>query len=212
MYPAFPYPNYTLVTRADSDALYAFFRTLAPVAQARRANTLRFPYNRRWLLLAWRALYFKPGAYAPQAVQSAAWNRGAYLVQGLGHCNACHTSRDPLGGTDLNTDLAGGMIPELNWYAPSLTADPRLGVGGWDRDQLATLLKTGAGERGAVFGPMSEVVYRSLQHLSDADLQAIAGYPEVAAAAAQRPAGAEVPQVLREDMQPVMDSRRPSCT
>ncbi len=74
LYPAFPYPNYTLVTREDSDALYAYFRTLVPVAQARRDNTLRSPYNQRWLLLAWRALYFKPGVYAQQQAQSAQWN------------------------------------------------------------------------------------------------------------------------------------------
>jgi mono/diheme cytochrome c family protein len=203
LYPAFPYPNYTLVTRADSDALFAYLRTLAPAIQARSENTLRFPYNQRFLLLGWRALYFKPGVYAPQTRQSAAWNRGAYLVQGPGHCNACHTSRDPLGGTDLKADLAGGMIPAINWYAPSLTVDPRLGLGDWDQGQLVSLLKTGVSDRGAVFGPMAEVVYRSLQHLSDPDLQAMAGYlkslPQPAA-----PAAVEVPQVPKEDMEQVI--------
>ena len=104
LYPAFPYPNTTLVTRADADALYAYLRTLAPMAQPRRENTLRFPYNQRLLLLGWRALYFKPGVYRQQAGQSAQFNRGAYLVQGLGHCNACHTSRDPLGGSEIKSD------------------------------------------------------------------------------------------------------------
>ncbi len=97
------------------------------------------------------------------------------------------------------------MIPELNWYAPSLTADSRLGVGGWNRDQLVALLKTGAGDRGAVFGPMSEVVYRSLQHLNDADLQAIAGYLKTLPQR-QEPPEIEVPPVPKEDVQKVLDA------
>ena len=176
LYPAFPYPNFTRVTRADADALYGFLRTLPSVRQANRAHALRFPYDNRLLLAVWRALYFKPGGFRPDATRDPEWNRGAYLVQGLGHCNACHTQRNGLGGSDLGADLSGGMIPMLDWYAPALNADLVHGLGAWDADEIVALLKTGIAPRGAVSGPMAEVVYRSLQHLDDADLRAMANY------------------------------------
>ena len=176
LYPAFPYPNYTRVTRADSDALFAYLRTLAPVNQANREHDLRFPYNNRWLLVGWRTLYFSPGVYKTNTQHDDEWNRGAYLVQGLGHCNACHTGRDVLGGSNLKADLAGGMIPMLNWYAPSLTSDLEAGLGDWQVGHIVELMKTGTGRRGAVYGPMAEVVYKSMQHLTGADAKAIAVY------------------------------------
>jgi mono/diheme cytochrome c family protein len=203
LYPAFPYPNYTRVTRADADALFAYLRTLAPVAQPNREHTLRFPYNNRFLLAGWRRLYFTPGVFKPAADRDAEWNRGAYLVQGLGHCNACHTGRDALGGSNLKADLAGGMIPMLNWYAPSLTSDVEAGLGNWQVEHIVELLKTGVSARGAVFGPMSEVVYKSLQHLTDSDARALAVYlkslPQTPA-----PADAGGPPVAAAEMQRVM--------
>jgi mono/diheme cytochrome c family protein len=176
LYPAFPYPNYTRVTRADSDAIHAYLKTIPAVRQPNRDNELRFPYNQRILLAFWRTLYFTPGEYKADRKQSAEWNRGAYLVQGLGHCSACHTSRNALGGTSDESDLAGGMIPMLNWYASSLTSDSGTGLGDWHRKDIADLLKTGVSQRGAVFGPMTEVVGQSLQHLADADINAMAAY------------------------------------
>jgi mono/diheme cytochrome c family protein len=176
LYPAFPYPNYTKVTRSDADAMFAYFKTLTPVHRPNQAHQLRFPFNQRVLLAGWRALYFRPGVYRPETGQTFAWNRGAYLVQGLGHCNACHTNRNVLGATEVASDLAGGVIPILNWYAPSLTSDAEAGLGEWETQHIATLLKTGISPRGAVFGPMAEVVRASLQHLSDDDIGAIAGY------------------------------------
>jgi mono/diheme cytochrome c family protein len=176
LYPAFPYPNYTKVSRADADALFAYLRTLAPVSSANRENTLRFPYNQPLLLAGWRALYFRPEVYENEPAQSAQWNRGAYLVQGLGHCNACHTSRDPLGGSNLKEDLAGGLIPVLNWYAPALAGEGQGNAQSGAAGHVAKLLKTGVSEKGAAYGPMAEVVYSSLQHLDDADIQAMAGY------------------------------------
>jgi mono/diheme cytochrome c family protein len=176
LYPAFPYTNYTKVTRADSDAMFAYFKTLAPVNQANREHELRFPYNQRILLAGWRALYFRPGVYRAENNQNAEWNRGAYLVQGLGHCNACHTNRNVLGATETAGDLAGGMIPLLNWYAPSLTSDIEAGLGDWQLPHITQLLKTGVSPRGAVFGPMAEVVRESLQYLSDNDVRAMAVY------------------------------------
>lgn len=176
LYPAFPYPNYTKVTRADADAMYAYFRTVAPVRQANREHDLRFPYNQRMLLAFWRTLYFNPGEFEADTRQNAQWNRGAYLVQGLGHCAACHTARNALGGTVAEGDLAGGMIPMLNWYASSLTSDTGTGLGDWAVKDIADLLKTGVSQRGAVFGPMAEVVGESLQHLSQGDIDAMAVY------------------------------------
>jgi mono/diheme cytochrome c family protein len=203
LYPAFPYPNYTLVTRADADALFAWLRTIPAVEQPNRAHALRFPYNQSALLLGWRALYFKPGTFQEQPRHSAEWNRGAYLVQGLGHCNACHTARDPLGGSDVKQDLAGGMIPVLDWYAPALTSDPKTGLGEWDQQALVSLLKTGVAARGAVYGPMSEVVYKSLQHLSDTDLQAMTGYLK-SLPATNAPASSAPASLPKEDLERIM--------
>ncbi|MGE0807235.1 MAG: cytochrome c [Burkholderiaceae bacterium] len=176
LYPAFPYPNYTQVTREDSDALYAYLRSLAPAAQPNRPHALRFPYDTQAALAIWRALFFQPGVFEPHAGQSAEWNRGAYLVGGLGHCNACHAGRNLLGATGAALELGGGMIAAQNWYAPSLAAADQAGVGHWPIDEIVQLLKTGVTARGTVSGPMAEVVVRSTQHLSDADLQAMATF------------------------------------
>jgi len=176
LYPAFPYTNYTRITRADADALFAYFKSLPAVRQPNKAHELRFPYNQRILLAGWRALYFRSGVYQPDANHTAEWNRGAYLVQGLGHCNACHTNRNTLGASEQDIDLAGGLIPILGWYAPSLTSDTEAGLGDWDKQHIVDLLKSGVSPRGTVFGPMAEVVSHSLQHLSDQDVNAMAEY------------------------------------
>jgi mono/diheme cytochrome c family protein len=176
LYPAFPYTNYTKVTRADSDAMFAYFKTLAPVTQQNREHELRFPYNQRMLLGVWRALYFRPGEFRPEPSKSVEWNRGAYLVQGLGHCSACHTSRNALGASDVKAELAGGMIPMMNWYASPLTSDAAAGLGEWEITHIADLLKTGVSKRGVASGPMAEVVSESLQHLTDVDVTAMAIY------------------------------------
>ena len=174
LYPAFPYTSYTKVNREDSDAIYTWLQSVAPVQQQNREHALRFPYNQRWLLAGWRALYFRPGVFEPSPGQPAQWNRGAYLVQGLGHCAACHSSRNALGATAVRGDLSGGLIPISNWYAPALTPEAATGLGDWQTADLAALLKTGVSARSAVYGPMAEVVAQSLQYLSDADVQAIA--------------------------------------
>lgn len=176
LYPAFPYPNYTRITAEDADALFAYLRSLAPVRQARPAHELRFPYNLQAALAVWRALFFRPGRWQPDPAQPADWNRGSYLVRGLGHCNACHAPRNLLGATTESPELSGGLIAGQNWYAPSLASPHEAGVADWRTDEIAALLKHGASPRGTVMGPMAEVVVRSTQHLSDADLQAIAVY------------------------------------
>lgn len=171
--PAFPYPDYTQVTREDSDAIYAWLRTLAPVAQPNRPHDLRFPYDSQAALAVWRALFFQPGVYAADPSRDAEWNRGGYLVRGLGHCNACHGGRNILGGS-ASLELGGGLIPMQNWYAPSLGAAHEAGVAGWSTAEVVALLKNGVTAHASVMGPMAEVVYRSTQHLSDADLRAMA--------------------------------------
>jgi mono/diheme cytochrome c family protein len=162
-YPAFPYTHYTRVRRADADAMFAYLRTLRPVRHANRPHEMRFPYDKRALLAGWRALYFKPSSFKDDPQRGAQWNRGAYLVEVLGHCSACHGEN-------------GGPMPMQNWYAPSLAAHRDTGLGTWEPAQIAELLKTGVAPRGAVFGPMAEVVRDSLQHLTLEDLTAMAVY------------------------------------
>jgi mono/diheme cytochrome c family protein len=176
LYPVFPYTSYTRVSRDDARAIFAYLRSLPPVRRASVAPSLGFPYSLRVLLAGWRALYFDAGEYRPDPSKSTAWNRGAYLVQGLGHCAECHDARNRLGGLPAAGGLAGGAIPMQNWYAPDLGTQAHGGLEGWRAQDIVDLLKTGNSARGAAFGPMAEVVARSTQHLSEADLQAIATY------------------------------------
>jgi mono/diheme cytochrome c family protein len=175
LYPGMPFNNYTLVTREDSDAIYAYFMSLKPVQQKNRPHEMGFPYNQRELLAGWRTLYFKQGVYKEDPKQSKEWNRGAYLVDGLGHCNACHATRNMLGAVTKD-DISGGLIPLQNWYAPSLTSSRETGLGDWEIKEIVDLLRTGVSARGAVFGPMAAVVQHSLQELSLSDLTAMATY------------------------------------
>ena len=178
LYPTFPYTNYTRVSRSDSDAIYAYLRTIPPAAEPNRRHELRFPYNHRSLLAAWRWLYFRPGVYEPDSAHDAEWNRGAYLVQGLAHCSACHETRNALGGAQAKAGPSGGLV--LDWYAPSLTSPHEAGVQNWSTSDILTLLKTGwistAAAKAATVGPMAEVVAASLQYVPDSELQAMAVY------------------------------------
>ena len=174
LYPAFPYTHTTRVTRDDADALFAWLRSLAPVRQPNRPHALRFPYDSQLALAGWRLLYFRPGVQPVDQARPAAWNRGAYLVEGLGHCSACHSTRNLLGGS--GGGLSGGLIPVSGWYAPSLTSGSEAGLGEWEVPHIVQLLRTGVSPQGAVFGPMAEVVQQSLQHLSEPDLRAMAVY------------------------------------
>ena len=176
MYPAMPFASYTRVTREDSDAIYAYLMSVPPVRQKNRAHELRFPFNQRELLVGWRALYFREGEYQPNPQKSAQWNRGAYLVEGLGHCGMCHTAVSRLGGSIEAREFEGGMIPNQNWYAPSLTSNREAGLGDWELRDIVDLLQAGVSKRATVYGPMAEVVYNSLQYMSDADAEAMALY------------------------------------
>ena len=176
LYPAFPYPNFTEITRADSDALFAFLRSQVPVTQVNRPHALRFPYNLQASLAVWRAMFFAPGVYEPVVERSVQWNRGAYLVRSLGHCAACHSPRNAFGATRDSLELSGGLIPLQNWYAPSLASSAEAGVADWSNADVTALLKTGLAPRGAALGPMAEVVFRSTQYLHDSDIAAMAEF------------------------------------
>ena len=194
LYPAFPYPNYTEVTRADADAMFAHLRTLPPVARENTPHALRWPYSTQAALAVWRALYFRPGEYEADPEHSAQWNRGAYLVRGLGHCAACHTARNALGASSDMMDLSGGLIPMQNWYAPSLASDAEAGVSQWAAKDVARLLRDGVGPQATVLGPMAEVVLYSTQYLNDADALAMGVFLK-SLPPAEPAAPAEIPPV-----------------
>jgi mono/diheme cytochrome c family protein len=195
--PAFPYANYTHVTREDSDALYAYFmHGVQPVAQTNRAHDLPFPLNTQLALVVWRVMFFEKDANDTTEIIAARVSfqrasdpkvsdieRGAYLVRGLGHCSACHAQRNALGATINDQSLSGALMPMQDWYAPSLMDASQAGVMHWPQADVVALLKTGIAPKASVAGPMAEVVAKSTQYWSDADLQAAAAYlqslPEV---------------------------------
>ena len=176
IYPAMPFPEYTKVTRPDSDAMFAYLRSVPAVHLPNKENQLSFPYNNRELILGWRTLFFNEGEYKPNPDRSAEWNRGAYLVEGLGHCTMCHSPINALGGNSQSKEFEGGLIPMQNWYAPSLVSNKEAGLGDWSIEDIADLLRGGISKRGAVYGPMAEVTYNSLQYMTEADTRAMAVY------------------------------------
>ena len=174
LYPAFPYPYYARVTRQDTDSIYAYLRTLAPVSNPVNRNTLPFPFNIRMSMMGWNALFFTPGQFVPDRNRSEEFNRGAYLVEGLGHCGACHTPLNALGANKADLFLQGNQID--NWTAPNITNDEQAGLGKWSVDEVVQYLKTGQTRSTIASGPMKEVVEKSTSHMPDADLRAIAVY------------------------------------
>lgn len=213
LYPAFPYTSYTRITRDDALAIFAYLQSLPPVHQPTAPGSLGFPYNRRESLLVWRALYFRAGEFRPDPKRTAQWNRGAYLVQGPGHCTECHATRNAWGGMAPSARLGGGRIPVQNWYAPNLSAGKHGGLQGWDEQDIVQLLKTGQSGKGSAFGPMADVVVGSTQHLSDDDLHAIATY---LLSLAPRVPASVVPETARDDVlvhqgQPIYDEHCAAC-
>ncbi|OYU12476.1 MAG: alcohol dehydrogenase [Comamonadaceae bacterium PBBC1] len=186
--PAFPYNHTSVVSREDSDAVFAWLQTQAPVVQAQPAHTLVWPVGTQPALAVWRSLFFEPSPFQVDKTQSAEWNRGAYLVQGLGHCAACHSPRNALGASGAVHDLSGGLMPVVNWYAPDLTRDAETGLASTPLPEIVRLLRTGASNTAQTSGPMGEVVQHSLQHLSESDLHAMALYLQAGAQSTpQRP-------------------------
>jgi len=190
--PVFPYPQFTLVTRQDSDALYAFLRTLPPVTQPNRAHELRFPFDTDAALTVWRVLFFEPGVWQDDARRSAEWNRGAYLVNGIGHCVACHGERNAF-GANTGAGFGGGRVASSAWYAPSLTRADEAGVADWPLDDIFVLLRDGLAPRGRVSGPMAEVVLHGTQHLHTDDLRSIATYLQSLPPRPVRPPAVQAP-------------------
>jgi cytochrome c553 len=182
--PAFPYANFRRISRADSDALYRFFMGLQPVEAAVPAHALRWPLNTQLALRAWRWLYAPASEAASDSPQppartsagDAQWQRGAYLVEGLGHCSACHMPRNALGGNADMFSLAGGFMAGQSWYAPSLLDPAEAGVQNKPAAQVAQLLQTGRGGDDRSSGPMAEVVRHSLQHWKPQDMDAMVAY------------------------------------
>ncbi|WP_294738750.1 cytochrome c [uncultured Pseudomonas sp.] len=183
LYPAMPYPSYARVSESDMQALYAYFmKGVEPVAQVNKDSDIPWPLSMRWPLAGWRWMFApKVEDYKAEAGADPVISRGAYLVEGLGHCGACHTPRaltmqeKSLSATDGSTFLSGSA-PLEGWIAKSLRGDHKDGLGSWSEEQLVQFLKTGRSDRSAVFGGMSDVVVHSMQYMSQDDLTAIARY------------------------------------
>lgn len=182
LYPVFPYTSFTKITDSDASALFAYLKSLPAVSAKAMENEMSFPYNQRWLMSAWNMMFFTEGAYTPDPKKSATWNRGAYLVEGLGHCSACHSPRNFLGAESTDAAFTGGVYNDKipggavrQWSAPNLTA-ASTGLASWPVAEIAAYLKAGRNAHTVTFGPMNDVIMNSTRHLSDADLTAMATY------------------------------------
>ena len=178
--PVFPYKHTTLITRDDSDAMFAALKTLQPETTQKPipkvSESLAWPYNSAVAIAIWRSLFFSSGTYKPHDSKSIEWNRGAYLAQGLGHCAACHSPRNAWGASGEVNDFSGGLMPLVNWYAPSLLSAQETGLAQQSISEIALLLKSGQNVTAVASGPMAEVVQHSTQHWPEADLLAVATY------------------------------------
>lgn len=176
LYPAMPYTSYRMMTDSDAHALYYYFmHGVKPVVQQNTETRLAFPFNIRFSMKFWNLLYADNKTLQPDPQKSAEWNRGNYLVNGLAHCDTCHTPRGFMMNEKTDQPLAGA--PLGSWYAPNITSDKISGIGGWSNDEIISYLKTGRAEgKNQAAGGMAEAVEHSLQYLPDSDLQAIAVY------------------------------------
>ena len=171
-YPAFPYPYFTKLTRDDIQAIRAFLATVAPVNNSPPPPALRFPLNFRVVMRGWDWLFFKPGILQPDQQKSTEWNRGRYLVEGPGHCGACHTPKNVFGADRLSRPLAGGLVGDQ--FAPRLDQAARSGLKSWSEDDIVEYLQSGRNGRSHATGLMAEVVANSTSLMSDSDVRAIA--------------------------------------
>jgi mono/diheme cytochrome c family protein len=173
LYPTFPYDHFTNVSDDDDRALYAYLMTRQPVHAPARANQLPFPLDQRFVIAGWKLLFFHHGTYQPDHTRSAEWNRGAYLVEGLAHCGACHTPRNALGAERASAAFAGGDVD--NWHAYAINAQSPSPVP-WDADALFMYLRDGwHPDHGVARGPMAQVV-SNLSSVPESDVRAIATY------------------------------------
>jgi cytochrome c2 len=174
LYPAMPYDAFTKIEEKDLEALWAYLRSLKPINKPQKANGLGFPFNIREMMFFWRVLFFDDGYFKPDKAKSETWNRGAYLVEALAHCNACHTPRNLLGATIPSERFEGAQID--NWYAPDITEKALKEVNKWDTARMVDFLKKGAAPNSTTLGPMHVVVHDSLSKLKESDIAAIATY------------------------------------
>jgi len=174
LYPAFPYAWFRLVSREDDDAILAYLKSTPAIKYTPPSNALPFPLDHRGVVKGWNMLFLKTDAFQPDPGQSAEWNRGAYLVNGLGHCGGCHTPLNVLGAPKSNQQFFGGKLD--NWVAPDLTSNERTGLGGWSIDDIAEYLANGRNAHAGAGGAMAEVITYSTSLMSDADRHAIAVY------------------------------------
>jgi mono/diheme cytochrome c family protein len=186
-YPAFPYPDFTKITRDDVLAIRAYIATLAPIRNTRPPLQLRWPLNHRVVMRGWNLLFFRRGSYENNPQKSAEWNRGAYLVEGAAHCGACHTPKNLFGADRRGRALGGGLVD--GWFAPRLDGAERSGLKSWSVDDIAEYLASGRNGKSHADGLMAEVVVNSTALMSDADIHAIAIYLK------DLPAGAPEPKV-----------------
>lgn len=174
LYPAMPYPAYTKMSDQDISDLWAYLTTVEPVSNKVEANQLPFPLNIRLSMAGWNLLNFSEGAFTPDASKSAEWNRGAYIVQGPGHCGTCHTSKSLLGADKDSVFLQGASLQ--GWFAPDITGNAQSGIGKWSEADLVEYLKTGVNAHSIASGPMAEAVENSTSQMTDPDLKAVAVY------------------------------------
>jgi len=173
-YPAFPYPNFTKLTRGDIFAIRAYLATLAPFADRTPPPDLRFPFNFRVAMRLWNYLFLRPGILEPDQQKGAPWNRGRYLVEGLAHCGVCHTPKNMFGADRRGRALSGGGVG--GWFAPRLDGAERGGLKSWSVDDIAEFLASGRNAKSHADGPMAEIVANSTSKMSDDDVRAIAIY------------------------------------
>lgn len=176
-YPAFPYTSFTRMTDEDLLAIKAWIDSLPPSPQASKPHELGFPYNQRWGLNLWQWAFFEPARFAPDSSKDEAWNRGAYLVEGPGHCAECHTPRSFTGALDTARAWAGGPNPGGEGKIPNISQDPTAGIGKWSEADISTALSLGMLPDGDfVGGEMGKVVSNGTSKLPPEDLQAIVTY------------------------------------
>lgn len=211
LYPVFPYPSFTKITQEDSRAIWEYLKTVKPVSRRSSPHAVRSPYKYRTLLRVWRALYFRPGVYEPDPAQSATWNRGAYLAQGVAHCDLCHVPRNALGGAQSSPQARGANV--LGWYAPALTQSDEAGLQHWNAESIVDLLQNGrvtsdGAHQAATLGPMAEVVYESVQYAPRTDIEAIAVYLKALPQAPSASLSRDRTQPLPETAAPMLDRGR----
>ena len=182
LYPAYPYTAFAKMSDEDIASIYLYLQTLAPIAAPAKPNQLNFPFNMRSLLSIWKTLFHDSQTYTINPQESPEWNRGAYLVEGPGHCGACHSPRNLLGAEDQSLALTGGIHMDQvksgkyrQWSAANLTPHST-GLAAWSKAEIVSYLQHGQNDRAVVHGPMNEVIMNSTQHLTDADTMAVATY------------------------------------